>query len=213
MTVRSDHLPLKTFLHKNTLNTKVNNWAIDITSRCRKIQFEYIKGIKNTLADTMSRLIKTTPEISAEPEPPGQEFGYDIFSQLEPIETTTHHIEEIKEEIETKKDPIPDDVTPIMDLTDSQLEDIQMKDKFIKNIINRLMAKQQPEGKPYYMEGKLLKKYIFDNKQRFEVTVVAPNCAPLLLNLAHDQLGHNGSARTYMLLKRIYYWKVMKRHI
>ena len=38
-----------------------------------------------------------------------------------------------------------------MDLTDSQLEDIQMKDKFIKNIINRLMAKQQPEGKPYYM--------------------------------------------------------------
>ena len=31
VTVRSDHLPLKTFLHKNTLNTKVNNWAIDIT--------------------------------------------------------------------------------------------------------------------------------------------------------------------------------------
>ena len=42
VTVRSDHLPLKTFLHKNTLNTKVKNWAIDITSRCRKIQFEYI---------------------------------------------------------------------------------------------------------------------------------------------------------------------------
>ena len=125
----------------------------------------------------MNKLIKITPEISADPEPSGQEFGYDIFSQLEPIETTTHHIEEIREEIETKKDPIPDDVTPIMDLTDSQLEDIQMKDKFIKNIINRLMAKQQPEGKPYYMEGKLLKKYIFDNKQRFEVTVVAPNCA------------------------------------
>ena len=155
VTVRSDHLPLKTFLHKNTLNTKVNNWAIDITSRCRKIQFEYIKGIKNTLADTMSRLIKITPEISADPEPPGQEFGYDIFSQLEPIETTTYHIEEIKEEIETKKEPIPDDITTIMDLTYSQLEYIQMKDKFIKNIINRLMAKQQPEGKPYYMEGKL----------------------------------------------------------
>ena len=63
------------------------------------------------------------------------------------------------------------------------------------------------------MEGKLLKKYIYDNKQRFEVTVVAPNCAPLLLNLTHDQLGHNGSARTYMLLKRIYYWKGMKTDI
>ena len=213
VTLRSDHLPLKSFLQKNTLNTKVNNWAIDITSRCRNIQFEYIKGIKNTLADTMSRLIEITPEIEQEPEPPGQEFGYDIFETLEPIETTTHYINELKEEIQIKQEAIPDDLLPIVDLTESQLEDIQMKDKFIKNIINRLVAKQQPEGKPYYLEGKLLKKYIYDNKQRFEVTVVPPNCAPLLLNLAHDQLGHNGTARTYMLLKRTYYWKGMKTDI
>ena len=213
VTLRSDHLPLKSFLQKNTLNTKVNNWAIDITSRCRNIQFEYIKGIKNTLADTMSRLIEITPEIEQEPEPPGQEFGYDIFETLEPIETTTHYINELKEEIQIKQEAIPDDLLPIVDLTESQLEDIQMKDKFIKNIVNRLVAKQQPEGKPYYLEGKLLKKYIYDNKQRFEVTVVSPNCAPLLLNLAHDQLGHNGTARTYMLLKRTYYWKGMKTDI
>ena len=213
VTLRSDHLPLKSFLQKNTLNTKVNNWAIDITSRCRNIQFEYIKGIKNTLADTMSRLIKITPEIEQEPEPPGQEFGYDIFETLEPIETTTHYINELKEEIQIKHEAIPDDLLPIVDLTESQLEDIQMKDKFIKNIVNRLVAKQQPEGKPYYLEGKLLKKYIYDNKQRFEVTVVSPNCAALLLNLAHDQLGHNGTARTYMLLKRTYYWKGMKTDV
>ena len=213
VTLRSDHLPLKSFLQKNTMNTKVNNWAIDITSRCRNIQFEYIKGIKNTLADTMSRLIEITPEIEQEPEPPGQEFGYDIFETLEPIETTTHYINELKEEIQIKHEAIPDDLLPIVDLTESQLEDIQMKDKFIKNIINRLVAKQQPEGKPYYLEGRLLKKYIYDNKQRFEVTVVSPNCAPLLLNLAHDQLGHNGTARTYILLKRTYYWKGMKTDV
>ena len=213
VTLRSDHLPLKSFLQKNTMNTKVNNWAIDITSRCRNIQFEYIKGIKNTLADTMSRLIEITPEIEQEPEPPGQEFGYDIFETLEPIETTTHYINELKEEIQIKHEAIPDDLLPVVDLTESQLEDIQMKDKFIKNIVNRLVAKQQPEGKPYYLEGKLLKKYIYDNKQRFEVTVVSPNCAPLLLNLAHDQLGHNGTARTYMLLKRTYYWKGMKTDV
>ena len=213
VTLRSDHLPLKSFLQKNTMNTKVNNWAIDITSRCRNIQFEYIKGIKNTLADTMSRLIEITPEIEQEPEPPGQEFGYDIFETLEPIETTTHYINELKEEIQIKHEAIPDDLLPIVDLTESQLEDIQMKDKFIKNIINRLVVKQQPERKPYYLEGRLLKKYIYDNKQRFEVTVVSPNCAPLLLNLAHDQLGHNGTARTYMLLKRTYYWKGMKTDV
>ena len=51
--LRSDHLPLKKFLQKNTLNSKVNNWAVEISPY--RSQFEYIKGIKNTLADTMSR--------------------------------------------------------------------------------------------------------------------------------------------------------------
>ena len=31
VTLRSDHLPLKKFLTKNTLNSKVNNWAIEIS--------------------------------------------------------------------------------------------------------------------------------------------------------------------------------------
>ena len=36
--MRSDHLPLKKFLHKNTLNTKVNNWAVEISPY--RIQFD-----------------------------------------------------------------------------------------------------------------------------------------------------------------------------
>ena len=83
----------------------------------------------------MSRLIEITPEIEQEPEPPGQEFGYDIFETLEPIETTTHYINELKEEIQIKHEAIPDDLLPIVDLTESQLEDIQMKDKFIKILL------------------------------------------------------------------------------
>ena len=55
ITLRSDHLLLRKFLAKNTLNSKVNNWAIEILPF--HITFEYIKGIKNILADTMSRLI------------------------------------------------------------------------------------------------------------------------------------------------------------
>ena len=201
--LRSDHLPLKKFLSKNTLNTKVNNWAVEISPY--RIQFEYIKGIKNTLVDTMSRLIKITPEIELEPEPTGQEYGYEVFEELQPIETTTCHVGELKEEIQKKKDPIPEDVQPIIDLTEEQLEDIQMKDKFIRNLVNRVVSGKQPSGKPYYLEDRLLKKYIYDSKQRFEVIVVPPNCAAMLLNLAHDKMGHNGSARTYMLLKRLYY--------
>ena len=62
ITLRSDHLPLKRFLQRNTLNTKVNNWAVEISPF--KITFEYIKGIKNTLADTMSRLVALDPDIN-----------------------------------------------------------------------------------------------------------------------------------------------------
>ena len=54
-TLHCDHLPLQKFLAKNTLNSKVNNWAVEISPFW--ITFEYIKGIKNTLADTMSQLI------------------------------------------------------------------------------------------------------------------------------------------------------------
>ena len=117
ITLRSDHLPLKKFLSKNTLNTKVNNWAIEISPY--RIQFEYIKGIKNTLADTMSRLIKITPEIELEPEPMEQEYGYEVFEELQPIETTTCHVDELNEELQKKKDPIPEDIPPIIDLTEN----------------------------------------------------------------------------------------------
>ena len=50
--IRSDHLPLKRFLHRNTQNIKVDNWAVELETY--SLKFEYIQGIKNTLADTLS---------------------------------------------------------------------------------------------------------------------------------------------------------------
>ena len=47
ITLRGGHLPLKKFLAKNTLNSKVNNWATEISPF--RITFEYIKGIKKYL--------------------------------------------------------------------------------------------------------------------------------------------------------------------
>ena len=65
VTLRSDHLPLKKFLAKNTLNSKVNNWAIEISPF--RITFEYIKGIKNSLVDAISRLIEIDSQVQQEP--------------------------------------------------------------------------------------------------------------------------------------------------
>ena len=63
---------------------------------------------------------------------------------------------------------------------------------------------------PYYMEGELLMRYVEDNKQRFEVIVIPWDLSKVVLKLAHDDLGHNGSARTYMVVRRNYYWKGLR---
>ena len=86
VTVRSDYLPLKKFLAKNTLNFKVNNWTIEISPF--RITFEYTKGIKITLADTMRILIEIDSQVQQEQEPEGYEFGYYVFDNLPNIEVT-----------------------------------------------------------------------------------------------------------------------------
>ena len=115
VTLRNDHLPLKKFLAKNTLNSKVNDWAIEISPF--QITFEYIKGIKNT--DMMSQLIDIDPQIQSEPEPEGYEFGYYTFNLLPTlevtnVETTKKKLLETQDEDASDKDlgklPISDDI-------------------------------------------------------------------------------------------------------
>ena len=46
VTLRSDHLPLKKFFARNTLNSNVNNWAIEIS--LFRITFEYTLMVSRT---------------------------------------------------------------------------------------------------------------------------------------------------------------------
>ena len=136
---------LKKFIEKNTLNTKVNNWAIEISSFRPK--FKYISGIKNTLADTMSRLIKITPEIEPNPEPPGMEYGYHLFEALEPIKTSKPKRESKEEinELQTEDQLLTQDEIKEA-LTEMQIIEIQQQDKFCKRIYNNLKAGKNSKG-------------------------------------------------------------------
>ena len=51
----------------------MNNWAVELEAQ--NITFEYIPGIQNTLADTLSRLIEMDGDIKLQPEEEGKEFG------------------------------------------------------------------------------------------------------------------------------------------
>ena len=89
-TIRSDHLPLKRFLEHKTKNSEVDNWFLDIAHY--NLQFEYVKGIKNTLVDTMSRLVQLDPAIKQEPEPEGYQFGKPL--KKEPAEEVVAMVQE-----------------------------------------------------------------------------------------------------------------------
>ena len=100
--LRSDHLSLKRFLQKNTPNTKVNNWAMELESF--NIKFEYIQGSKNVLVDTLSRLIYINEDTWLLPEEQGYEFGYAVFEDLPKIKTFQLN-EVIVGDKEIKNDP------------------------------------------------------------------------------------------------------------
>ena len=133
--LRSDHLPLKKFLARNTLNSKVNNWAIEISPF--RITFEYIKGIKNTLADTISRLIDIDPQIQPEPEPKGYEFGYYTFDQLPALEVS--NIENTQGlSLEMKDKGILNDIIWKLPIDNDILYKLQWEDVFCKYILSKI---------------------------------------------------------------------------
>ena len=78
--MRSDHLPLKKFIRKMTLNNTVNNWSTEIESF--NINFVHISGKANVLVDTLSRLIDTDPDLQQQPELEGHEFRKYCFETL-----------------------------------------------------------------------------------------------------------------------------------
>ena len=153
ITLRSDHLPLKKFLAKNTLNSKVNNWATEISPFC--ITFEYIKGIKNTLTDTMSQLIDIDPQIQQDSEPEGYEFGYYTFDMLPTLEVSNI---EATQDASSNKESDPKENLIELPLDNDTLIDLQQKDTFCAHILAQIEKGNIIEGQLYKVQNKLLKR-------------------------------------------------------
>ena len=194
ITLRSDHLPLKKFLAENMLNSKVNNWAIEISPF--HITFENIKGIKNMLAGTMSHLINIDPQIQSEPEPEGHEFGYYTFNSLPALEVL--NIQTSSAAI-TQDDKNHDFVCELP--IDRNLLTKLQEDEFCSNISNQIEKGNIIDGHLYKIDNKLLKRFVVDGNDTYNTTVIPRSLVPQVLHLAHDELGHNGTHRTYVLLK------------
>ena len=215
ITVKSDHLPLKKFLEKNTMNAKVNNWAVELESQ--NISFEYIPGIRNTLADTLSRLIEMDEDIKPVPEEDGKEFGYFPFEELPPA--TTQVVEEVivceNEEGDIKiqhMDPVTKPTDIELPMPTERFITLQKADPVIKKL-RQQWENNQLDSNIYLLEDNILKRKVIDNGILHTPIVVPGILKEALLILAHDKVGHNGFRRTYMSLKSRYYWKGMKKSI
>ena len=128
---------------KNTLNSKVNNWAIKISPFC--ITFEYIKGIKNTLVDTMSRLINIDPQIQEDSEPEGYEFGYYTFDTLPAMEVS--NINSVNETSDKDED-IRENIVQLP-ISDDMLSKLQSQDTFCSHIKTQIEKGNIKEGQTY----------------------------------------------------------------
>ena len=85
-----------------------------------------------------------------------------------------------------------------------------MKDTFCTNILAQIKKGNIIEGQIYKVQNKLLKRYVTDGDMTYETIVLPRALTAQILKMAHDDLGHNGTHRAYMLLKRLYYWKGLK---
>ena len=205
VTIKCDHLPLKKFLMKQTMNAKVNNWAVELEQF--NLKMEWIMGSKNTLADSLSRLLEVCPEAAKQPEPTGQEFGCACFNELEPVKV--EYIEVVETVQITENENFKEIQLP---LKNSQMQQLQRHDDFCRGIARKLALNKHMNKLFMMKQGIIYRLWCEDNKT--EECIVVPEVLqnPLLM-LAHDYSGHNGFRRTYKALKCQYYWPGMRKHI
>ena len=214
--LRSDHKPLEKFLLKNTLNSKVNNWAMELEAF--NIQFDYIKGSNNILADTLSCLIAIDPDTPTTPEEPGYEFGYAIFEEFLKVQTKTYEVNEFivgtEKEI-IKNDPELQNSLQCIEnpIAPQRLRKLQQQDTDIE-ILKRKLQNNRLDKEYYNLdENELLTRKVIDGGHEFHAIYLPSVLIFQVLRTAHDDLGHNGFPRTYAALKRVFFWKGMKEDI
>ena len=153
----------------------------------------------------MSCLIAIDPQVQSEPEPEGYEFGYYTFDSLPAVEIC---------DIRTpSQDDSNGDILCELPIQTEVLIKLQQEDTFCKNILHQIEKGNIKEGQLYKIENKELKRFVTEGNDTYETFVIPRSLIPQVLHMVHDKLGHNGTHKTYVLVKRLYYWKGLKPSI
>ena len=214
ITPRSDHLHLKKVLRKMTLNNMVNNWSTEIESF--NINFVHISGKANILADTLSRLIDTDPDLKQQPELEGHGFGKYCFETLPKVRGSVCHKNVCGNEAQvceiqiTYDNPENSELSVELLLEDDKFISLQQQDLKIQDLCNKVKGGMYNEF--YLIKNNVLFRSIVDNGHKFKVS--HPRIiVDVVLHPGHNQSGHNGYQRTYAVIKHLYFWKGMRVQI
>ena len=198
-----------------TLNNTVNNWSTEIESF--SINFVHILGKANVLADTLSRLIDTDPDLKQQPELEGHEFGKYCFKALPKARGSVSHAKiggdtaEIFEIQITYDNPKNSELLVELPLEDDKFTSLQENNPKIWDLHDKV--KEGAYNEFYFVNNDVLFRSIVDNGHKFEVRVIPESLVDVVLHLGHNQSGHNGYQRTYAAIKHLYYWKDMRAQI
>ena len=179
------------------LNSKVNNWAVELETF--NITFEHISGVKNTLADTLSRIVKVDLDIQSEPEQEGYEFGYSCFEELPPVEVFAIE-EKVMKDVNLQPDKelgIPE-FECTLPVPKTKLCHLQLKDEMCQKKARQVLMGTDSSRSYYINKDSILRKLLEDNKEIFQTTVLPKILIDLVLQLAHNSAGHNGFQWVYL---------------
>ena len=179
------------------MNYKVNNWAVEL--KMYNLKFEYIQGVKNTLADTLSRLLEIDPDVALPDEPPGTEFRYNFFEELPPVEVGEIIIEGV--EIKLDPDTFFKEIDLTLPLKSRSIRSLQAKDAKINNILQWLQVGDLPPD-VYLIGDSILKRRIVETTgNEFRPIALPRSFIDHILMTAHYHGGHNGFPRMYATIR------------
>ena len=114
------------------------------------MKLEWIQGIKNTLADSLSRLLQVDPEAKLQPEKEGHEFGTFCFEEVSetgeitpdfwtPLKDTVEHLEITHDDSAVKEVHLPQSTKQMIQLQKNDTEARNILDKLQKEKSNAKM--------------------------------------------------------------------------
>ena len=200
ITLSSNHLPLKKFLLKNALNSKVNNWAVEL--EMFNIHFEHISGVQNTLADTLSRVIRVDPDMKPDPEKDSYEFGYSCFKELPPAEVFS--VEKmVMKEVKLQPDneiSIPETECTLLEPT-AKLHTLQLQGMLCQKRAKQVNTNTDTSRSYYIDTDGILRKLLQDNEEVFNTAILPKILINPVLQLAHDTASYNRFQWVYLSVR------------